>query len=1589
MATAQRRRASLAVASWLLACLCSPEPAAAAGGTPALPLALRYQGRLYALDGDHQRLQLSLGCPGAGTLGVQHRVPPIAARCSAALSVTPAGFDAPAWRSEQVPAGQRSAPAAGDAALAREEASEPWFWFRLDDAPLPPGAARYALQLDMYCDGSTAPTLQSAVFVQAACDDGGSSSSAGASSSQGAAGVAARLQQALASARQRMAALLGLPAWQQPAQQEQVQPSSQPQHWPQQQHHQQRPQEVLAGPAAGRPSARRLAQASGLVPVVLLPASGNGTVMVDGYSGLARTVNSSQELPPVCGADGAPPPGYPADAACLSSPVLRTAGTQVALLLSLGAGAAIPENVLPADALTIVGNASLIGVTRGTDGRTMAALLRVGGTAPITVVVPEGALARYGIANAASNLVTIERDNTPPVPVITTPGATAVTYDTQIFFSISYGEPVLGSNPFDLFGWSGASRLDAVLDVAAGRLDVAVYVVDASQEADVTLWVNRGTVRDLVGNANTQPAVLTVKYRPKSSGLEGASIAANVFLGGSLVLCTTASYLSSAFLPYAPGVLGCGAISLVGYAQSIYFTGRVSAQWLPENYRQVANSFGWTVGEISLPWADSYPPGIDPGYAFPANPIVLTSKGQQVDASSYPALNPGDVGADPIVTVTGDLAPLPPESTAETTVLNDIPFLTPAEAQLVGAPPDPRRPAKPAPSSEPGSSPKAQPRPVVSAQTLPSPSPSPEVASPPQQQGQASPPPAAQPAASPPADFGAPPPEGSPPLLPPPASPSPPGDLTPSPAPSPAAGLEPPVPPADAAPPPMDSPSASPPSPPAQPSASPPADWLSPPAGNSPAAPAFPPPPSPDAAMASPPPKEEYPPSPPQGMVGAMSMERYPSPSPQPQPGRSPNLQPSPSPDAQPSPSPEPQSSPSPNLQPSPSSAAQRRRLEQAPTPRRTRRSLLQSAAADQPTFEGAVYIVASRGLQYITPDGQLDTEDVLAGSSAVQRAYDVMDAAGDGSAYPRQYYYDRLARTAFWTALFAFVVMAAHLAALGTMMWRHARIPAVMWFPRIETAVCLAILPGLAYGAAGLFNCDAGDIALGAVLLLLLPVSFLAVAFYLVWRWLQHPGLNKRRAIFVLRVDPLASQIAAGITPAASPAASPRDEAGAADANGSAAPAPGSAAAAAATVATDADAAARARRWSFKGLVRSLCGSRKLQGDWCAINLDSRFVHKYGSLFEATYGQAMVRRRATYDFDPVRGKIDRGALVPLPELATVSWRGKPLVEPHHLRSSAQLLAVARVLVLGAATSGVASLDSYIQCCLMVLLYGFYAIYLLAVRPYNVAVVGGVELTATLCTLCMLGLAMAVMEGRGESDLTRTTVGTVMLVIQLIGFLAVMAGAFWVGLRAVWAALGLRRRLRLPPSPADRFADAVHQVMSTDPEISARKYFDRWMVRALGLGLYNRPVWRRETEDLRGLLRATTLPKKRLTHLGSVVRRKTVTPAPPPPGFAAAALAGGSGGSGSEQGSAGGGGTPAAGGGGAPAFNALVQQAQHAQQQQALQRDGSDAVIAVPGDRSPPRERPVQPGTELHRQLSDPALLAAAAARQQPPADQI
>jgi hypothetical protein len=51
-----------------------------------------------------------------------------------------------------------------------------------------------------------------------------------------------------------------------------------------------------------------------------------------------------------------------------------------------------------------------------------------------------------------------------------------------------------------------------------------------------------------------------------------------------------------------------------------------------------------------------------------------------------------------------------------------------------------------------------------------------------------------------------------------------------------------------------------------------------------------------------------------------------------------------------------------------------------------------------------------------------------------------------------------------------------------------------------------------------------------------------------------------------------------------------------------------------------------------------------------------------------------------------------------------------------------------------------------------------------------------------------------------------------MLVLQLVGFLCLLAGSWAAALRALWNCTGLRRRLGLRPSPSDRFAEVVQEV---------------------------------------------------------------------------------------------------------------------------------------------------------------------------------
>ena len=77
--------------------------------------------------------------------------------------------------------------------------------------------------------------------------------------------------------------------------------------------------------------------------------------------------------------------------------------------------------------------------------------------------------------------------------------------------------------------------------------------------------------------------------------------------------------------------------------------------------------------------------------------------------------------------------------------------------------------------------------------------------------------------------------------------------------------------------------------------------------------------------------------------------------------------------------------------------------------------------------------------------------------------------------------------------------------------------------------------------------------------------------------------------------------------------------------------------------------------------------GPLRPEGTWQVLKSpDSRFVRKYGALFEDNRGPPMVLRGATYATDPVTGWVNRGKLEPHLGQPLISFRySSPTPRPY------------------------------------------------------------------------------------------------------------------------------------------------------------------------------------------------------------------------------------------------------------------------------------------------------------------------------------
>ncbi|KAL0042483.1 hypothetical protein WJX79_001296 [Trebouxia sp. C0005] len=480
------------------------------------------------------------------------------------------------------------------------------------------------------------------------------------------------------------------------------------------------------------------------------------------------------------------------------------------------------------------------------------------------------------------------------------------------------------------------------------------------------------------------------------------------------------------------------------------------------------------------------------------------------------------------------------------------------------------------------------------------------------------------------------------------------------------------------------------------------------------------------------------------------------------------------------------------------------------------RRHLLQSETSSSNSssngtlpgvLPGERLVVTSTGLQ---TNGTSDVN--VTGESAFDRLSSIeSNAMGTNLTNP----YQRLIRVLFWLAVLLAAVMVIHMAILAAFLFSRWHTPSLLHFPRPELLVLLIALAAIAQGAANLFTGNGGQIAVGVILVILLPVGFLLASGIFIWRYLYHPRVPQRRAAFILLENP--------------------DE-----------------------------------PMHYKGnkLVRFLgelfIGPLRPEGRWAVLKSpDSRFLRKYGALFEDNRGPPMVLVGATYATDPVTGWVNRGKLEPHLGRPLVSIRGRGLMYRYQLQGYAKLIGVLKVVVYALLLNGISSSTSIAQVIALMVLSMTHLLFLRFIEPLCERGELAVQLVAEICDVGVFVCGLVLILGDSSNDKFRLTLGLVMLGLKGVGFLCAFIYSFYSSLSAAkefvlryaWPYIPF-----LAKRPADKFADIVDRVMLQDEHILARKFADRWMAQALGVGLFKRRLYRKEVEDTRQVLYSTINP---------------------------------------------------------------------------------------------------------------------------------
>ena len=265
--------------------------------------------------------------------------------------------------------------------------------------------------------------------------------------------------------------------------------------------------------------------------------------------------------------------------------------------------------------------------------------------------------------------------------------------------------------------------------------------------------------------------------------------------------------------------------------------------------------------------------------------------------------------------------------------------------------------------------------------------------------------------------------------------------------------------------------------------------------------------------------------------------------------------------------------------------------------------------------------------------------------------------------------------------------------------------------------------------------------------------------------------------------------------------------------------------------------------------------GEHQEEAEWVGTKTQgSKFNARFGVLFEDHRGPAVGRRNVTYEIDPETKQVNRGDLVILrqrPLFAVPSIKvennrmhiSKKRIYRHHVQSMAKILSISKTVLVGCIVAGVGNEKDNAACIVALIVASMVLVFLFRIaKPFPSRIDMIMLLLSEMADLIVYTSALCIILSPTNED-NRNNIGLALMFAKVAAMIVLFLDYWFLSV-----GFGIDQFRSFREKKTDKFFHLAHRMMMMNERYLERKYFDRWMARALSRGLHGRTP---ESHELR------------------------------------------------------------------------------------------------------------------------------------------